>query len=100
MQQDSDLAARYTSWDTEDLLRAATAEASDFTPEALAAMRQELERRSHAADPEPAMDAGGPPAAAAAPAGVRGFLFVLSLLLGMESIKLLQAGADGLAGPY
>jgi hypothetical protein len=25
---------------------------------------------------------------------------VLSLLLGMESIKPLQAGADGLSGPY
>jgi vacuolar-type H+-ATPase subunit H len=58
MQQDLDLAATYARWDTEDLVRAATTEASELTPEALTAMRQELER------PRPAArSAGTSPAA-------------------------------------
>jgi len=88
MKEDMDLAARYARWDTADLARAATAEASDFRPEALAAMRLELERRGQAVGPVPP----APAAAREEPKGVGGFLLFLLVLLGWASITRLFTG--------
>jgi len=89
MQQDLDLAATYARWDTEDLVRAATSEAFEFTPEALTAMRQELERRGCTAGREQAMAAGAPTVFEQAPTGIGGTLLLLIVVLGVVSIQTL-----------
>jgi len=93
MQADMDLAARYAKWETEDLARAATAQASEFTPDALTVMRQELERRGQVAGPEP-LPATGATAAGVGPIGVGGLLRLFVFLLGMGSIEAM-GGAPG-----
>jgi Protein of unknown function (DUF2569) len=89
MRQDLDLAATYARWDTADLVRAATTEAFDFTPEALAAMRQELERRGCRAGREQTMAAGAPSISEQVPTGIGGTLLLLIVALGLESILTL-----------
>ena len=96
MQQDLDLAATYARWDTEDLVRAATTEAFEFTPEALTAMRQELERRGYRAGPEQAMAAGAPTILEPVPTGIGGTLLLLIVVLGVESIRTLLAWVGAL----
>lgn len=68
MNEDVDLANRYSKWNLDDLVRFATVEASDFRPEALAAMRKELRRRGHPVPPTPIAVPG---AAEQPPRGVR-----------------------------
>lgn len=89
MRQDLDLAATYARWDTEDLVRAATTEAFEFTPEALRAMRQELERRGYTAGPEQGMAAGAPTTFERVPTGIGGALLLLVVVLGVVSIQTL-----------
>lgn len=84
MRQDLDLAVTYARWDTEDLVRAATTKAFELTPEALAAMRQELERRGRTAGPKQAMAAGAP-----STTGIGGTLLLLIVVLGVVSIQTL-----------
>jgi hypothetical protein len=91
MQQDLDLAATYARWDTEDLARAATTEAFEFTPEALTAMHQELERRGYTTGPEQAMAAGAPTNFEPVPTGIGGTLLLFIVILGVESIRTLLA---------
>jgi len=89
MQQDLDRAAKYARWETEDLVRAATTEAFEFTPEALTAMRRELARRGCAVGPEKTMAAGAPAILEQAPAGIGGALLLLIVVLGVVSIQTL-----------
>jgi Protein of unknown function (DUF2569) len=89
MQQDMDLAATYVRWDTDDLVRAATTEAFELTPEALTAMRQELARRGCTAGPGQAMAAGAPTIFDRAPTGIGGALLLLIVVLGVVSIQTL-----------
>jgi Protein of unknown function (DUF2569) len=96
MPEDLDLAARYSRWATEDLARSVTTEASELTPEALTAMRRELERRGYVAGAEQPMAAGGHASAAEAPRGVGGFLRLLLFLVGLMSITALWVGVDAL----
>ncbi|HXO42135.1 MAG TPA: DUF2569 family protein [Thermoanaerobaculia bacterium] len=96
MQQDLDLAATYARWDTEDLVRAATTAAFEFTPEALTAMRQELERRGYTAGPEQAMAAGAPTVFEQVPTGIGGILLLFIVILGVESIRTLVAWVGAL----
>src|ERR1700692_511184 len=96
MQQDLDLAGTYARWDTEDLARAATTGAFEFSPEGLTAMRQELERRGYTAGPEPAMAAGAPTTLERVPTGIGGVLLLLIVALGVVSIKTLLTWVSAL----
>jgi len=45
-EDEESLAAAYETWETEDLVRAVTADAPSYTPEALALLQRELEKRN------------------------------------------------------
>jgi hypothetical protein len=80
-----DLASPYRWWKTADLVRATTAEASTYTPEALAALRHELERRDTV--PEAFQDTLG--SLEGQLRGVRGLLALMLFAIGFESVYLL-----------
>ncbi|HVT16323.1 MAG TPA: DUF2569 family protein [Thermoanaerobaculia bacterium] len=94
MEADLDLAARYRSWETDDLVRAATVEAESYTPEALEAIGRELGRRGHSTDPASLTVAGLRPATEEAPRGLGGLLLVLIIVLACNSVVALVYGAD------
>jgi hypothetical protein len=79
------LASRYRRWETADLVRATTVEASNYRPEALAALRHELERRQPI--PEALQDTLG--SLEDRLRGVRGLLALMVFAIGLESVNLL-----------
>jgi len=83
-----ELASRYRRWETADLVRATTAEASTYTPEALAALTHELERRRPV--PEPLQDTLG--SLEGRLRGVKGLLALMVFAIGLESVYLLLEG--------
>jgi hypothetical protein len=93
-----ELASRYRTWETADLLRATTVEASTFPAEALALLREELERRGNT----PAeLDAVSGTLAVERERlrGVKGFLALMVLGIGLTSAATLLA-AIGAAGRH
>lgn len=96
---EEELAARYRGWQTEDLVRAVTVEAHDYTPEALDLISNELERRDclgvqrqEAAEAvAKELDRGIRPLV-----GVRGFLALMVWVIAANSIAALFWAASTL----
>jgi hypothetical protein len=89
MRPDPDLTARYRTWSAEELHRAVATEASEYTPEALEAIRLELENRGLAPmavqqGEEPFGEAG---ASDDAPKGIGGWLLVFIIVLAIRSLR-------------
>jgi hypothetical protein len=85
-----ELAARYRTWQTADLLRATTVEASTYSPEALVLLHRELVHRGCApAEPQSMLSAFDERAELR---GVKGFLALMVFAIGLRSVlELVQA---------
>lgn len=96
------LAARYRSWDTEDLVRATTLEAQEYTSEAIGLMRQELQKRDLTPEAQEAVEAQVDSDAQRKQkslVGVRGWLLVFVVLFALNFGAALVSGIFGLAQP-
>jgi len=82
------LAEVYRTWETEDLVRAATVDAMDYTPEALRPLRRELARRNVAVA-EKEILAAETQERNKKLVGVSGWLGFFLLLLGVNSFRIL-----------
>jgi hypothetical protein len=87
-QDEEALAEVYRRWQTEDLVRAVTADAAEYTPEALRRLRQELARRDVAAEEQQAV-AEQEKERGRKLVGIRGWLGFFLLLLGSNSLRVL-----------
>jgi len=82
------LAVRYRSWDTQDLVRATTVEAEEYTPEAIRLIRQELQERDLTPEVEETVESQVVVEAKKEQrslTGIRGWLLVFVVLFGLNS---------------
>lgn len=84
----SDLAARYASWDAQELVRAATLESAEYTPEALELIRKELEKREISPDERTDMAKETVQDERRRFIGVKGLLALFIVLLALQSAWL------------
>lgn len=96
------LAAQYRSWTTEDLVRATTLEAEEYTPEAVSLMREELQGRNLTAEAQEALEGrveGEATSAQRSLVGIRGWLLVFVVLFGLNFGVVLVSDIFALAQP-
>ncbi|HVR12059.1 MAG TPA: hypothetical protein VMW75_28710 [Thermoanaerobaculia bacterium] len=88
---DQELASRYRRWETADLVRATTVDAADYRPEALVALRHELECRQPIPEAvEETPDPPDPPEDRLR--GVGGLLALMIYAIGSHSVDFLREG--------
>lgn len=87
-QDEEALAEVYQRWETEALVRAVTVEAADYTPGALRRLRQELERRNVEVAEQQAIEEQEKERGRQF-VGVKGFLILLILIIGLNSLRVL-----------
>jgi hypothetical protein len=90
------LAARYSKWDTAELIRAVELEADGYRPEALALMRRELDRRDVNVETRNIAREDEVENDRRHYVGVRGWLTFLAVVVALSSVMALTSAAQAL----
>jgi len=91
-EDEESLAAAYETWETEDLVRAVTADAPSYTPESLSLLQRELERRNvPPAEHQALLETAEAEKRSDHLVGVKGWLRFFVVILTLSSLVLVLA---------